>query len=159
MAEQNISQKFRLKDIDKTRNYLIEEIKQNELMSRKRKKVCTTLNYFEHVLILASTIIGCISISAFASLTGIPIGITSSAIGLKICVITARIKKYKLMIKKNKKKQDKIVLLAKSKLNSMELLISKALINSVVSHDETVLTINVLKEYDQMKKEIKKLRI
>ena len=63
-------------------------------MSRKHKKVCTTLNYIEHFLILASTITGCVSISAFASLVGIPIGITSSAIGLKICAITAGIKKY-----------------------------------------------------------------
>ena len=48
MAEENISQEFRLKNIDETRNYLIEEINRNELMSKKRKKVCTTLNYIEH---------------------------------------------------------------------------------------------------------------
>ena len=60
---------------------------------------------------------GCISISAFASLIGISIGITSSAIGLKLLAITAGIKKYKSIIKKKKKKHDKIVLLAKSKLN------------------------------------------
>ena len=112
MVGESISQEFRLKNIDETRNYLIEEIKQNELMSRKHKKVCTTLNYIEHFLILASTITGCVSISAFASLIGIPIGITSSAIGLKICAITAGIKKYKSIIKKKKKKHDKIVLLA-----------------------------------------------
>ena len=86
-------------------------------MCRKHKKVCTTLNYIEHVLILVSTITGCISISHFASLCGIPIGITSSAIGLKICVIAAGIKKYKSIIKKKKKKHDEIVLLTKSKLN------------------------------------------
>ena len=56
-------------------------------MSRKQKKVCTTLKYIEHFLNLASTITGCISISDFASLFGISIGITSSAIGLKICAI------------------------------------------------------------------------
>ena len=60
---------------------------------------------------------GCISTSAFTSLIGISIGITSSAIGLKIFAITAGIKKYKSIIKKKKKKHDKIVLLAKSKLN------------------------------------------
>ena len=103
MVEENISQEFRLKNIDETRNYFLEEIKQNELMSRKHKKVCTTLNYIEHFLILASTITGCISISAFASLIGIPIGITSSAIGLKICAIAAGIKKYKSIIKEQKK--------------------------------------------------------
>ena len=91
MVEENISQEFRLKNIDETRNYLIEEINRNELMSKKHKKVCTTLNYIEHFLILGSTITGCVSISAFASLVGIPIGITSSAIVLKICEITAGI--------------------------------------------------------------------
>ena len=52
MAEENISQEFRLKNIDKTRNYLAEEIKQNALISRKHKKACTTLNYIENVIVL-----------------------------------------------------------------------------------------------------------
>ena len=117
MAEENKSQEFRLKNIDETRNYCIEEIKQNELMSKKHKKVCTTLNHIEHFLILASTITGSISISAFSSLIGIPIGITISAFGLKNCAIVARIKKYKSIIKKKKNKHDKIALLTKSKLN------------------------------------------
>ena len=62
---------------------------------------------------LASAITGCISISAFVSLLGIPIEITISTVGLKICVITARIKRYKSIIKKKKKKHDRIVLLAR----------------------------------------------
>ena len=89
MIERNISQEFRLKNIDETRNYFLEETKQNELMSKKYKKVCTTLNYIEHFLILGFTITGCLSISAFASLLGFPAGITSSPIGLKLCGITA----------------------------------------------------------------------
>ena len=80
-------------------------------MNRKHEKLCGTLNYIEQSLILASTITG--YISAFVSLLGIPIDITSSTIGLKI-------------IKKKNKKHEKIVLLAKSKLNSIENLISKA---------------------------------
>ena len=87
-----MSQEFRLKNIDETRNYFLEEIKQNKLMSRKHKKDCKTLNYIERFLILASTINGYISIFAFASLFDIPIGITSSAIGLKTCAIAAGIK-------------------------------------------------------------------
>ena len=55
-------------------------------------------------------------------------------------------------------KHDKIVLLAKSKLNSIEVLISKALTNSVISHDEFVLINNVLKEYEEIKEEIKNLK-
>ena len=58
-----MSQEFRFKNIGKKRNYFLEEIKQNELITRKHKKVCTTLNYIEHFLILAPTITGCDSIS------------------------------------------------------------------------------------------------
>ena len=115
MVEETISQEFRLKNIDETRNYFLEEIRQNELMSGKHIKVSKTLNYIEHFLILASTITGCISISAFAFLIGILIGVTSSAMGLKLCAIAAGIKKYNSIIKKKKKKNDKIVFLAKSK--------------------------------------------
>ena len=93
MAAENLSQEFRLKNIDETRNYLIEEINRNQLISKKHKMVCTTLNYIEHFLILGSAVTGCVSISAFPSVVGIPIVITSSAVGLKICVITAAIKK------------------------------------------------------------------
>ena len=75
-------------------------------MSKKYKKIRTTPNYIEHLLILAFVVIGCVSIFAFASLAGIPIGITSSAVELKICAITAGIKKYKPIIKKKKKKHD-----------------------------------------------------
>ena len=103
------------------------------------------MNYIDHLLITISTITGCVSISAFASLVSIPIGNTSPATGLKICVITAGIKEYK-SINKNKKKHDKIVLIAKSKLNSIEVLISKALIDSNISHDEFVLIDNFLKK-------------
>ena len=78
MVEENTNQEFRLKNMDKTRNYFLKEIEQNELISRKHKKVGTTLNYIEHFLILASTITDCVSISAFASLLGIFVGITGS---------------------------------------------------------------------------------
>ena len=115
MPVENIKQEFRLKNIDQIRNYLIEDINQNKVMSKKYKKVCTVLNYIDHSLIVTSTITGCVSVSVFVSL----VAITSSAIGLKIYVITAGIKNYKSIIKKKKKKHDKIVLLTKSKLNSI----------------------------------------
>ena len=126
-------------------------------MSKKRKKVCTSLNYIEYFLILASVITGCISIPEFASLIGVPIGLTNSAIGLKLCAITTGMKKNKSIIKKKKKKDDKIVLLAESRLNKVEVLISNALIDPNISHDEFVL-INVLKQYDKMKEQIKNLK-
>ena len=90
MSEENISQEFRLNNIDKAKHYLIGEINRNELMSKKHKNVCTALNYIEHFLIVASTVTGCVFISAFSSLVVIPIRITSFAIGLKMCPITPR---------------------------------------------------------------------
>ena len=98
MAEENISQEFRLKNIDETRNYFIEERNRDELMSKKHKKICKTPNYIEHFHILASTITGYVSIFPFYSLIGIHVRVTSSAIGLKICAITTGIKKYKTII-------------------------------------------------------------
>ena len=139
-------QKFRKKNIDKRRNYLSEKINQNDLMRRKNKNVYTVLDYIEYQLILIFTVSRCVSISAFA-LAGIHIGITSSEIELKICVITAGIKKYKSIIKKEKKKHDKIVLLAKSKLYIWEFLTSKALV------DEFALTNDMLKEFYHLKEE------
>ena len=89
---------------------------------------------------------------------GIPKEITNSAIGSKICAITAGIKKYKSIIKKKRKKHDRTVLLAKSKWNSIEVLTSKALIDSVISHDGFVLINNVLKEYNKMEEEIQSIK-
>ena len=119
MSEENITQKFTPKNIDKIRNYLIEEINQNELISKKHKTVYRNLNYMEHSLILISTIIGCVFISDFAFLVGVSVGITSSAIEA----------------------------LAKFKLDSVRLLISKTLIHVLIN--------NLPKEFDDMKEEIK----
>ena len=98
---------------------------------QKVQKVSYNSHYIEHFLILASTIIGCISTSAFSSLLGIPRGVRSSALRLKICATAAGVTKYKSIIKKKKKKHNKKVLLAKS---------------------------IVLKEYDNMEEEIKNLK-
>ena len=89
------------------------------LMNNKNKTFCRTLNYIKHSLALASTVTGCNSISPFSSSVHI------------LCAITAWIKKYKLIITKNKKikKLDKLATLAQNKFNSIEVLISKRLIN------------------------------
>ena len=81
MDEKNISQEFRLENTEEIKNYFTEEISKYELMSEKHKEVSTTLNCIERFLILISVITGCVSVTAFASLVGIPIGITSTAVG------------------------------------------------------------------------------
>ena len=155
MSEENISQGFWLKNIDEARNYLIEEINRNELMSKKHKNVSTTLTYIKLFLVLTSTI-------------------TWIYFNFWLCFFSwycymnykfsnwinnwRNYKKYKSIIKEKKKKHDKIVLLAKSKLNSIEVLIFKALIDSVIIHDELVLINNVRKEYNDIQDEIKHLK-
>ena len=107
---------------------------------------------YKHFIILASAINWCVSISAFASLLVIPLGITSPPIGLKICTIAEVIKRYKSIINKKKNRYDKIVLLGKFKVNRIKVLIFKTLIDSNISHDECVLVNNVQKEYADLKK-------
>ena len=89
MTKENINQKFRLKNTDETRNYFTEENK-TKFISKRYKKVRRVLSYIENLPILVSIITGWISLSTFASL----VGIASSAVELKFCVITAGIKIY-----------------------------------------------------------------
>ena len=81
---------------------------------------------------------------------GIPVGITSSAFGLKTCIITAGTKKYESIIRKKKNKFDKIVLLVKTKLNSIEVLISKTVIDFNITRDDFFSINNASREYDDM---------
>ena len=108
------------------------------------------------MLILISKVTGCVSVSAFASLVCVPVGISSSAVGWKICTITAEIKKYKSIIrKKKKKKHDIIVLLGKYKLDIIEVLLCKALIDSYIRHCEFVAVDSMLREYNDTKEVMK----
>ena len=111
--------------------------------------------FIDLLLTLVSAVTGCGYISALVSLVAIPVGITSSLVGSKICEITAEIKKYNSVIKKMKNEHDKIVLLAQFKLNIMEFLICQVLFVSNITHDEFVSAINVLNKCDDMKEEIK----
>ena len=89
------------------------------MIEKYKKTFLKYLNYAEHLLMLPSRITSCDSISAFTSLVCVLAGITSSTVGIKICVITAGIKKCKSIIKKTKKMHDRIVLLAKDKLKNL----------------------------------------
>ena len=115
-------------------------------------------NYVEHLLILISAVTGDISISAFASLVGIPTGNTSSAAELKMCAITEGIKKYKSIIKKKRKKDNKKMLLAKKRKYNRSSKF-KALIYSYISNEEFVSVNNVLREYNETKKKSKILKL
>ena len=124
-------------------------------MSEKYKKTYKYLNYVEYLLILASTVTGCVSNSAFVPLVCVPVGITNPAVGIQICTIIVGIIKYKSIIKEKRKKHDKLVLWGESKLNNIEVLISKALIDSYISHEKLVSVNNILREYYEKKEKIK----
>ena len=89
------SLEFRFIKIDEKRNYSLEEIKHNNLMSENYEKTCKYLNNDEHLLNLASKVTGCDSVPEFASLVLVPIRIKNSAVGLKLCTIIVGVKNYK----------------------------------------------------------------
>ena len=72
-------------------------------MTEKHKNVCRGLNYFQHFLVFLSAISDCVSIFAFASLVCVPVGIKSFVLGLKVCGLTAKIKKYESVTKKKER--------------------------------------------------------
>ena len=126
------------------------------MSNNKNKKASTTLNYIEHFLTLVFAITVCIPIFSFASLIDISKAIIIFTIRWNVCTIIARIKNYKSITKKNKKKYDKIALLAKTNLDSIKGLISRSLTNSFIEQDYFNL-IDVLRKYNNMKEEINKL--
>ena len=159
MSKENVSLNLVLKKIDETRNQLLEEIKHNDLISEKHKKVCKDLNYFDHFLVFISAVIDSVSISPFASLVNVSISILSSSVRLIICAISAGAKKHNSFIAKRfafqREKHDKIVFLAKIELDAIKFLIFKGLTESYSNHDEFALVNNALKEYNYIKEEFK----
>ena len=88
-------------------------------------------------------------------MVGVHVNIASSAIGIKICAITAGMKKYKSIIKKKRKKDDKIALPINIILNTIKVLIFKVAMKPYINHDEFVSVNNVLREYNEMREEVK----
>ena len=85
----------RLRKIDEARNYILEEVRDNDLMNGKYKKTGKYLNYVDYLLVLVAAFTGCVLAFAFASLVCINVDLISPAVGLKFCAITAGIKKHK----------------------------------------------------------------
>ena len=116
--------KFRLNEISKTENCFDQEIREQKLNSRKLCKYVAVFDYIDKVLIVLSATSGGVSIISFTSVIGTPVGIASASYTL-IFSLTTGISKTLLSTTRNKtKKHDKILMLAKSKLNSIETLVS-----------------------------------
>ena len=148
-------QQFRLNRINEIRDYFVAEIKERESMSKRISKYIAFFNYFDKSLIVLSVTTGSISIASFATVIGAPIGIGSASFSLAFSISTGLIKKLLKTTRNKKKKHNKIVMLARSKLNSIESKISKALINNEIKHEDFETIIDEEKKYRELKESIR----
>ena len=143
--------KFRLSEIIEIKNYFYQEINQRKSYSKKLSKYVTTFDYIDKILIILSAGSGGVSIISFTSIIGVPAGIASASFTLIFPITKGIIKKLLRTIRIKKKKHDKIIMFAKSKLNSIETLISQALNNMDISHEEFIIILKEKVKYERMK--------
>ena len=144
--------------ISKIEDYFIAEIKDRELMSKKLSKYIYFFHYFDKSLIVLSVTCGGVSIASFATVIGAPIGIASASFSLAFSLCTGIGKKLLKATRIKEKKYNKIVMLAKSKLNSIEIKISEALISNQISHEEFMTIINEERNYRELKENIRMMK-
>ena len=152
------NQQFRLNKISEIEDYFITEIKQRELMSKKLSKYISFSDYSDKSLIFLSETSGGVSIAFFATVIGAPIRITSASLSLAFSLCTGLVKKLLKATRNKKKKHNKIVMLARSKLNSIESKISEALISSQISHKDSIAIINEETNYRELKESIRMMK-
>ena len=130
------NQLFRLNKINEIKDYFIAEIKERKLRSKRRSKYIASFDYFDKYLIVLSATSGSIFITSFATVIGTSGGIASASLSLTFSLSTGLVKKLLKTTRNKKKKHDKIVMLARSKLNSIEGKISELLMNNQISHKD-----------------------
>ena len=143
--------KFRLSEIIGIDNYFYQEVNQRKSCSKKLKKYVTTFDYIDKILIVLRATSSGVSIISFTSTVGAPVGIASASLTLIFSLTTGIVKKLLNITRNKKKKHDKILMLAKSKLNSIDTLISQALIDMDISHEEFITILKEKDKYEKMK--------
>ena len=138
----NDQQQFRLNKINEIKDYFAAEIKERELMSKRLSKYIASFDYFDESLIVLSITTESISIASFANFVGTPVRIMSASCSLACSIATGIVKKLLKTTRNKKKKHNKIVTLSRSKLNSIESKISKALTNNGISHEDFMAVFN-----------------
>ena len=147
--------KFRLSEIIGIENYFYQEINQRKSCSKKLSKYVTAFDYIDKILIVLSATSSGVSIISFTSIIGAPVGIASASFTLIFSLTTGIVKKLLNITRNKKKKHDKILMLAKSKLDSIETLVSQALIGMEISHEEFNAIIRKKRKYERMKENVK----
>ena len=143
--------KFRLSQIIGIENYFHQEINQRKSCSKKLSKYVADFDYIDKILIALSATSSGVCIISSASVVGAPVGIASASFTLIFSLTTGIIKK----LLSKKKKHDKILMLAKSKLNSIETLVSQALIDMEISHEEFNAIIWGKEKYERVKENVR----
>ena len=146
---------FRLSEIIGIENYFYQEINQRKSCSKKLSKYVAVFDYIDQALIVLSATSGGVSIISFTSIVGAPVGIASASFTLIFSLTTEIVKKLLNITRKKKKKHDKILMLAKSKLNSVETLISQALIDMDISHKTFITILKETDKYEKMKNNLR----
>ena len=130
------SKQFRLNKINEIKYYFVAEIKERKLMSKRFSKYIALFDYFENLLIALSVTTGSISIESFTTVIGAPVRIVSASFSLAFSISSGIIKNLLKATRNKKKTQNEIVMLARSKLNIIEIKISQALINNEIFHED-----------------------
>ena len=128
--------KYRLDEINKIKKYFDNEIKERKDIIKKLNKYLVSFDYLDKIVITLSVSFGTLSIASHATVVGIPVGIAGSSLTLIFTIGTGINKSLLKLTKKIKKKHNKIIALTKSKLNTIETLLSSALNDSRISHKE-----------------------
>ena len=149
--------KYRLDEINKIRDYFNNEIKERKDIIKKLNKYLVSFDYLDKIFITLSATFGTLSIASYASVVGIPAGITVASLTLVFTIGTGISKSLLKLTKKRKKKHNKIIVLAKHKLNTIDTLLSSALNDSEISHEESTNIINEENIYEIIKENIKSM--
>ena len=147
--------KFRLDEISKIENYFHQEINQRKSCSKKLNKYVAAFDYIDEFLIFLSATSSRVSIISFTSVIGAPVRIASASFTIIFSLKTGIINKLLSITRNKKKKHHEILMLAKSKLNSIETLIYQALINMEISHEEFFAILKEKDKYEKMKENVR----
>ena len=151
--------KYRLDEINKIRYYFDNEIKERKDIIKKLNKYLVSFHYLDKIFIALSASFGTLSTASYASVVGTPAGIAGSSLMLIFTIGTGISKSLLKLTKKRKKKHNKIIVLAKNKLNMIDTLLSSTLNDSEISHEEFTNIINEANIYENIKENIKELTI
>ena len=147
--------KYKLDEINKIKEYFDDEIKERKDMIKKLIKYLVSFDYLDKIFITLSASFSTLSIASYAAVVGIPVGIAGSSLTLMFRIGTVINKSLLRVTKKRKKKHNKIIALAKSKLNTIDTLLSSALNDSKITHEEFTSIITKKNIYENIKENIK----